>query len=259
MGKAGFTDVEIERLLTGGVVDDAYATLANLLAEVGRLAEYQFEDGYGSQIVASSAALALETRPSPAPTSAAPSARRRRRFTPVLTTTALVMALLVGTSGLAFAANSSAPGDALYGIDRALENIGIADGGVSERLAEAQELVDGGEPVAGLEHAAEAYEDSGDQASASALLATAETLRANPNGSDNAIDVRNGVADMLEWMATTEVTGRDFGQGIAERARQLGQAKDKPNPPGQSEGRQGNEGNGNGNGPPDGVPGGGPN
>jgi hypothetical protein len=41
-------------------------------------------------------------------------------------------------SGVAVAANRAAPGDALYGIDRALEKIGIGAGGAQERLAGAK-------------------------------------------------------------------------------------------------------------------------
>ncbi len=49
---------------------------------------------------------------------------------------ALVMLVAV-TGGLAYEANGAKPGDLLYGLDRAIEAIGIGDGGSDERLAEA--------------------------------------------------------------------------------------------------------------------------
>lgn len=48
--------------------------------------------------------------------------------------------LLVGVSAVALAAHVSIPGDTLYGVDRALEAIGIGDGSVGERLVEADTL-----------------------------------------------------------------------------------------------------------------------
>ena len=58
-----------------------------------------------------------------------------------------VFVLLVGVSAVAFAAHVSIPGDALYGLDRALEAVGIGDGSVDERLIEADTLVAEGEDL----------------------------------------------------------------------------------------------------------------
>ncbi len=49
---------------------------------------------------------------------------------------AALFVLVTMSSGLAYAANGAKPGDLLYGLDLALEGIGIGDGGVEERLAE---------------------------------------------------------------------------------------------------------------------------
>lgn len=49
---------------------------------------------------------------------------------------AALFVLVTMSSGLAYAANGAKPGDLLYGLDLALEAIGIGDGGVEERLAE---------------------------------------------------------------------------------------------------------------------------
>lgn len=55
--------------------------------------------------------------------------------------------LLIGVSAVAFAAHVSIPGDALYGLDRALEAVGIGDGSVGERVVEADSLVADGDDV----------------------------------------------------------------------------------------------------------------
>ena len=43
------------------------------------------------------------------------------------------------------------------------------------------------------------------------------------NGNENSLAVRTRVAEMLRWMAGTDATGREFGQGVAERARGIDQ------------------------------------
>lgn len=43
-------------------------------------------------------------------------------------------------------------------------------------------------------------------------------------GSAQSLNVRTSVAEMLQWMAETNVTGSEFGQGVAERARAIGVA-----------------------------------
>ena len=64
-----------------------------------------------------------------------------------------------GFGGAAYAANGAAPGDTFYGLDRALEAVGIGNGGSAERLAEVKELVDHGQTAGGLEHAADIVEE----------------------------------------------------------------------------------------------------
>jgi hypothetical protein len=55
-------------------------------------------------------------------------------------TTAVSLAMLLGATGLAWAADGAEPGDWNYGLDRALESIGIGAGGSAERHAEEQSL-----------------------------------------------------------------------------------------------------------------------
>lgn len=178
----------------------------------------------------------------------APIRPMRSRVVPRLATAGLTAVLLVGLAGVAQAADAAAPGDNLYGLDRALERIGINDGGVDERLDEAQALADDGQSVEALAHLAEAMEQASPNA-ADALEAAAERFGLHDNPSHM---VRENVAEMLEWIAETDATGREFGQGVAERAREIGAGQgvappvtlpDLPDTASENQGNAGNKGN----------------
>jgi len=184
------------------------------------------------------------------------------RLRPKLVTSALSVFAVIGMTGVAVASDAAAPGDPLYGIDRALERIGINDGGITERLEEAGTLADHGLTVEALKHAADAVSSRSPQA-ASALEEAAQAVQ---DGQGPNLDV----AAMLTWMASTDLTGKQFGQNVAERARALGADQQgeiqQPEPgtgnsgvdPAGTEGaNQANRGNGgNGNSPNGGTNGG---
>ena len=157
-----------------------------------------------------------------------------RKQTKVIITLASAIVLVLSFAGVAYAADDAVPGDALYGLDCALENAGIGDGGLEERLSEAGALIDEGEVDAGLNLAAQALteeedddedgdvdEDDGeiedDSARREALLAAAEAVLAN--GSEQSLETRTRVAAKLTFMATTELTGREYGQAVSQLAR----------------------------------------
>jgi hypothetical protein len=140
-------------------------------------------------------------------------ARWRRRFAAIGATAGLAVVAVGGSA----VANTAAPGDALYGIDRALERVGLLDGGVGERLTEAAHLAAKGENERALVHAAEAYETDAEPELASALLIAADAVRKG----DGAGDGNESVAGMLEWMATAD-RGEGFGQQVSAWARGLG-------------------------------------
>jgi hypothetical protein len=125
----------------------------------------------------------------------------------------------VVVGGAAVAADGAAPGDLLYSVDRALETVGICGGGTEERLQEAVKLADGGNLDQALRHAASAFGAEGDEDSAGALANAAEAV-AN-QGSEQSLEVRSRVSEMLTWMETTDAKGRDFGQGVSERAQTI--------------------------------------
>ncbi|MGH3650765.1 MAG: hypothetical protein ACRDU9_08660 [Acidimicrobiia bacterium] len=183
--------------------------------------------------------------------------RQRRALTPRLATAALAVVAVMGITGVAAASNSSAPGDLLYGLDRAFERIGVNDGGFGERVDEAKDLTGEGSAPQALNHLAEVLRPSSPSA-ADALHAAADKL----GQADTPKEVTDDVASMLEWIASSDVSGKDFGQGVAERARGLGRAGGVVAPadsddlgPGNGDGSgNGGDSGGKGKGPPGGTP-----
>lgn len=205
------TDRDIERLLRG----EEPAALADLAPGITTLRSLAIAPD-GAHAARAGAVLAgvAASGNSPLAVPAASGSSRWRVRAAIAGGLALAGAGLVGGAA---AADHAAPGDALYGLDRALEVVGVNDGGAAERIAEAISLDEAGDTEGALEHVAESLE--GDEGSSAALLAAAELIRSN--GSEASAEVHARVADMLEWMATTDATGRDFGQGVSERARGL--------------------------------------
>ena len=172
------------------------------------------------------------------PVKLAATARLRRgpSLTPRLAAAAVAAFLLVGTAGTAVAADSAAPGDFLYGIDRALESVGIGNGGVLERVAEANILTERGKSADALEHLAEHLPPESSSAS-DALFDASERIRSNEKGPEDVIEFRGEVADLLEFLSTYEFRNRDFGQEIAERAKELGNRPEENTGRGQGQGQ----------------------
>jgi hypothetical protein len=145
-------------------------------------------------------------------------------------TVAAAVAVLVGSgAGVAVAANSAAPGDALYALDRALEAVGVGDGGAAERLDEVRSLVEAGELARGLVHAPEVVtaDAAGESAAAGeaareALNAAAERIRATASGRDaDAIaELRSAVGDLVSYLA--DHNGAVDGRRVAELAQLIG-------------------------------------
>ncbi|WP_062204539.1 hypothetical protein [Demequina salsinemoris] len=131
-------------------------------------------------------------------------------------------AVITVTFGGVAAANEAAPGDALYGLDRALERLGVNAGGAHERLLEMRELLADGDVDDALDLSVEAVDamDDLDEAEAdelTGLLHAAESVMSN--GSEQSAERRAQVAAMLTFMAETDLTGREFGQAVSQHAR----------------------------------------
>jgi len=171
MAAPSVTETLAEMLLTRAVdLDDGFDDIANVLSAVKDIATPDSERDLSHLFVAA----VEESRLTPVELYA----REREPLTQdwparlvsrVAMAAAALVVLVMLPGGMAYAANGAKPGDLLYGLDRALEAIGIGDGGADERLAESLALVasgvepsdsfDGSEvaavsPADGLGHAA---------------------------------------------------------------------------------------------------------
>lgn len=240
-----FSDQDVERLLSGGMPEDEdLAGLTPILETLHGGERRPLPEERIARFAAQAAEIATSTRPELAGTAVPErTATRSRRFVWALRqkmATGLAAALLLsGMTGVAAASNGAAPGDILYGLDRALEEVGFLDGGAAERIAEAQSLFNEGQVADAVAHAAEAVqvEIDGDveanvevmtsQEASDALISAADRLRLLSNDDDASIevigdDVLVNVADLLRYIAEPgEDTGSDFGQEVASRARQI--------------------------------------
>lgn len=206
------SDMDVEALLTRREPSDR--ELTGMSSALARIDLQRLEIGLEERVgIFSLRAAALARQSGTSSTQTVP---WWRRIAPKLVPNALSVLMVIGLAGVAVASDEAAPGDFLYGIDRALERIGVNNGGVGERLSEASIVADEGDAVEALNHAAEAVSSESPEA-ADALLSAARTL-----ATSDGIGAREEVAGMLEWMSTTDATGRAFGQGVAERARQVG-------------------------------------
>jgi hypothetical protein len=223
------TDVEIERLFSGSPeLGEDLKPLADVFSALQVGERDQLSDEIVGRIVAVAARTAAASTPAPA-SSPAPRSRslfgalRRRAATVAVAATVVIG----GTGGLAVAADGAMPGDTLYGIDRALETIGIGAGGEEERLGEADALINAGEVIHGLEHAAEALaeHEAADSDASIALMEAADRVRA-AGGEPSAV-TRDRVAGLLSYLA--ENAGDVDGRQVAELAVQIGRPEGRPN------------------------------
>ncbi len=249
---AEWTDHDIEALLRGR--RPASGDLARLSPVIDKL-RARTQGTPDAALVAERAALLAEAVRHPSSDgsrrrsgASRPAAAWRRRVGFAVIAAGLATAGLAGTAA---AADGSAPGDPLYGIDRALEKIGIDNGGTHERLQEAEVLANRGEIDAALVHAANALRNGGDASSSAALADAAAVLEAN--GSENSAAVHARVSEMLGWMSTAEPGSKDFGQQVSDYARQIGKESGSADNPGNSgnAGKPDNPGNSGNAGKPD--------
>ena len=165
-------DADIDRIFAGQAPNNA--GLTQLMAPISALrsmTEVTFNDEL-VQGMASQAALLVP--PKEAEQQVRPSrvslffVRLRARAA----ASAATLLMVSGIAGVAAAADGAAPGDWNYGIDRALEAVGIGDGGAEERLLELRAMSDREDDgsnaaiAAGTEHAADQILANGSEQSA---------------------------------------------------------------------------------------------
>jgi len=167
--------------------------------------------------------------------STGPLVRRRRVAFGTLMSGFLVKALIgtaalaaVGT-GAAVTSDGAVPGDALYGLDRAFERVGINHGGAAERIEEAMVLVEAGDHNRAIATVEEAIESlAGESADASAIgalhNAAAQITAVRTTGAAGYRDTqafRDQVAALLGVIATEMENGSVDGARIAETAKRF--------------------------------------
>lgn len=165
----------------------------------------------------------------------------------------VVATFLSANVGLAAAAQNAAPGDALYGVDRAYERIaefvGISNSRTEERLQEANDLAERGDATAALAAASAALEalsssleepgsGADDQSTASVREASAEITRAIPqNGNARPEFVNQMMAEtrlMIQFAhdmreAAANGDSSDAAKKLKDRAKKLTDAAKQEN------------------------------
>jgi hypothetical protein len=212
-------DREIERLLVGAPVQDRdLALLSPVVDGLRTLAGNQPAETEVRSFAARAAVVVMERSQRPADAAASHRRRQRVGLTPRLAAALMAVLMVPATAGAALAADSAIPGDPLYGLDRAFEVVGIGAGSTEERLTEAVQLAENGKGQDALGHAILALqEDSTDAEARQALQAVADQL--------SSLDT-SGVLALLAYIADNAgnglgTDGREFGQGVAEMAREI--------------------------------------
>jgi len=246
MLRHGFSDQDVERLFCGEKPNNqALATLSPVLSAFQSVSWPSPSEERVIRFATKAAEVAQAAELEP--TTGSPRRGSQSGWLPSLSrglaTGVASILVFSGMTAIAIASDDAAPGDALYGIDRALEAVGIGDGSAAERIAEARVLFDRGEVTAAIDHASEAITDSGgdddvpdfspeEANAAAALQAAADKVQANDQAQSQ--QVRDAVAAMLAEMAAMmqdpAIEGKDFGQKVAELAGTIG-GNDNAGPP----------------------------
>jgi hypothetical protein len=193
------------------------APLRSFVKTLGSFAVTELSPGFPEDHAAEGAAMA-RARHSDTPARLSTPRRLafglRRRVTAAATS----LMMIVGMTGVAWAADSAVPGDWNYGLDRALESMGIGAGGAEERLQELAVIREvgiasrsGGNLVAGSDDPAVGLENA------------AATVAATTRGSQRTEDVAQGVSALLAYLASPEGVDRP---SISELAKEFKQAQE---------------------------------
>ena len=145
------TDEEIELILTGGAAHEDLADIASFLANIRDDVVAAPTPAEVDRFARRAASIA---RSAVAPTRTATRPGRDRISLTALRThsaTAVAIVALAVFSALGLTANAAVPGDLLYGLDLAMEKVGIGNGSLQERLSEATVLIDRDDQAGAIE------------------------------------------------------------------------------------------------------------
>lgn len=204
---AKFFDKDVELILSSRApANEDLAPLGSFVAALNRLGEL----GHSEEVVDAFASLASLTVTQSGHRNAVRSGQDSGTLSSRIRTRAgallASLAMISGVTGVAWASDSAAPGDWNYGIDRALEVIGIGDGGLLERGLE----MAGPPSILNSQSApADSYvpkPSSGDSTVGEVmglvgLHRAAQVLRSADVGNDTALEVHVRVADQLDYLS----------------------------------------------------------
>jgi hypothetical protein len=179
------------------------APLRSFVSTLGSFGVTELSPGFPEDHAAEGAAMArarLSIPTVPLSTGRRLALGLRRRVTAAATS----LMMIVGMTGVAWAADSAVPGDWNYGIDRALESMGIGAGGAEERLQELAVIREDGH-VRGV---GVASRSGGDLVAGSddpvGLEKAAATVAATTRRSQRATEVQDAVSALLAYLANPE-------------------------------------------------------
>jgi len=169
------TDEEIELIITGGAAfDEDLAEFASFLANIREEVVTAPTPAEVDRFARRAAAIARSTH---RPTPVTRPGRNRVSLSALRThaATAVATVALAVFSALGLTANAAVPGDLLYGLDLAMEKVGIGNGSLQERLNEAAVLIDRGDQVGAIELLSSAISETPD-ANPEVVSAAVDTL-----------------------------------------------------------------------------------
>ena len=225
----GFADQDVERLFSGHTPKDpelaqltmfiealrSYRTVAPSIDALERVSVQAAAIARSSQYEPSDLALRGSERPG----------RRRLTGSRRVAIAAIAAVVLIAMSGVAVAANGAAPGHPLYGVDLLLEKLGIGSGEETERIEEADTLLNSGDPDAAFILLGEYLEQLATEGNTEAVVKVERHIElAATKSNPNAAAAQEKVALLKAFIQDNKgegrgLDGRDFGQGIAEIAR----------------------------------------
>ncbi len=188
------------------------APLRSFVSTLGSFGVTELSPGFPEDHAAEGAAMArarLSDTPARLSTPRRLAFGLRRRVTAAATS----LMMIVGMTGVAWAADSAVPGDWNYGIDRALESMGIGAGGAEERLQELA-VIRGTETVSRDDSSSGAKSENSEVGLDNAAATVAETPRST--------EVQDGVSALLAYLANPEGVDRP---NISELAKEFKQAQ----------------------------------
>lgn len=225
-----FVDQDVERLITGRSpldpkLDDLTPWIEALRSEGSFVPSSEASEQFSVSAAAvvrsgQPAALDIETTENIARPG------RRPSWRPARAAFALSgFALLIAALALGLLAHTSVPGDPLYGVDLAMEQVGLGDGKVDERIEEADALLTAGDQIEALVLLGATYERAATDGDAVGAERAQNHLTSVASASGISAAVRARVEQLREFMAANAgpgigLDGDEFERALEDIARQ---------------------------------------